>query len=551
MIPRTTAWLMPGILIFMGCAVPALVKPTASKEQTATGERGGETAEATGRKSPEELSPEELSPMVRDEAALIRQTAVKAGYSQAEARQMQQSVINARPEDRGFLTRLIHAHLHRHQDTGAKTDALASSDSAVSAAVSPESSGPSPKNAHRVVQSTSRPPGSETSRRGTHPNQSEADSSEADRTATSGTSPPSSSPKKAAQLPRTTGSTKSAESAESAESADSGQAASAAGESSTKRRQHGEEPPRTSNMETEDKDKTSVRVASAGGGGTMKSGEADDSRSNGLSDSPESGEPISWQEPLDRTIAHLRRELAEGEPLEALDETRLRASLGLLHLVAENPEKAMVTLEGLDEQELEFWRQTMMGLDVLMDADGWPKMRYRVEAASDHLQRGLCALKTLGPLQVNNLAFVSDVRSFGVYDEIGARGFDPGEHVILYVEIGNFTVEETTREEADPTSSSQDWEESSQDWEDDPRVPMYEAALVGRYDILDQDQRIVMSRTLPVIRDRCRHHRRDFFVAYEFHMPREIDSGYYRLELTIEDRKGSKFGSGAIEFRIR
>lgn len=297
-------------------------------------------------------------------------------------------------------------------------------------------------------------------------------------------------------------------------------------------------------METGEGDEASVTVASAAADGDLTLEEASDSRQDALSDSTERAEPISWREPLDRTITHLHRALAEGEQLGALEETRLRASLGLLQLVAEDPEKAMVTLDGLDEQQLEFWRQTMMGLDVLLDADGWPKMRYRVEAASDHLQRGLSALKTLGPLQVNNLAFVSDVRSFGVYDEIGARGFDPGEHVILYVEIGNFTVDETTHEEADLTSSSGDWE-------NDPRVPLYETALVGRYDILDQDQRIVMSRTLPVIRDRCRHHRRDFFVAYEFHIPREIDAGYYRMELTIEDRKGSKFGSGAIEFRMR
>lgn len=532
-IPRTTAWLMPGLLILMGCAAPALFKPTASVEQTGTGEAGEEAVEATLRRSPAESS-DELSPMARDEAALIRQTAIKAGYSKAEARHMEQSVINAQPGDRDFLTRLIYAHLHQYQDPDSETDASAVSDAAVSGPASPGSSEPSPTSAHAVVQSTSdlSPPAA--SRRASHSDQVEVDSSGADQTAAPRPGTAASSSKKAEELPGTTGSVKPASARRTA---------SSSGESSS-RRQHREDPAVPSKREAEDKGEASEHEVHAAGNGEPNSGEPGDSSSDGFGDSVESEKPVSWRQPLDRTITHLRDELAEEEQLETLDETRLRASLGLLQLVAQNPEKAMVTLEGLDEQQLEFWRQTMMGLDVLMDADGWPKMRYRVEAASDHLQRGLSALKTLGPLQVNNLAFVSDVRSFGVYDEIGARGFDPGEQVILYVEIGNFTVGETTHEETDLTSSPQDLKGG-------PRIPMYETELVGRYDILDQDQRIVMSRTLPVTRDRCRNHRRDFFVAYEFHMPRKIDSGYYRLELTIEDRKGSKFGSGSIEFRIR
>ncbi|MFW6114645.1 MAG: hypothetical protein ACOC7K_02805, partial [bacterium] len=479
---------------------------------------------------------DELSPMGRNEAALIRQTAMKAGYSKAEARHMEQSVINAQPGDRDFLTRLIYAHLHRHQDPDSQPDASALSDAAVSGPASPGSSEPSPTSAHAVVPSTSELSGPAASRQARDSDQVEVDLSGADQTAASRPGTAASSSKEAEELPGTTGSVKPASARRTT---------SSSGESSRRRQQqHHEDPAVPSKREAEDQGDASEHEVHAADNGEPKSGELDDSNPDGFGDSSESDKPVSWRQPLDRAITGLHDELAEDEQLESLDETRLRASLGLLQVVAQNPEKAMVTLEGLDEQQLEFWRQTMMGLDVLMDADGWPKMRYRVEAASDHLQRGLSALKTLGPLQVNNLSFVSDVRSFGVYDEIGARGFDPGEQVILYVEIGNFTVGETAHEEADLTSSPEDLKGG-------PRIPMYETELVGRYDILDQEQRIVMSRTLPVTRDRCRNHRRDFFVAYEFHMPREIDSGYYRLELTIEDRKGSKFGSGSIEFRIR
>ena len=34
-------------------------------------------------------------------------------------------------------------------------------------------------------------------------------------------------------------------------------------------------------------------------------------------------------------------------------------------------------------------------------------------------------------------------------------------------------------------------------------------------------------------------------------MPKDIPAGHYTLELTIEDKKGNKFGSGMIDFRVR
>ena len=108
---------------------------------------------------------------------------------------------------------------------------------------------------------------------------------------------------------------------------------------------------------------------------------------------------ISWQRQLRLSIARLRRELAENGELDPLDESRYRACLSLLQLAAENPEGAMESLEGLDEQQLEFWKQTVWGLDILLDSDEFPKMRHRVESAAEHLNNGLIALEATGPLQ--------------------------------------------------------------------------------------------------------------------------------------------------------
>ena len=113
-----------------------------------------------------------------------------------------------------------------------------------------------------------------------------------------------------------------------------------------------------------------------------------------------------------------------------------------------------------------------------------------------------------------------------------AGGFQAGQEAILYFEIDNFTAREISETESRR------------------QVLMYEVELLARYDILDQDQRIVLSRTMKGVRDRSRQYRRDFFVAQLFHVPR-IGRGYYTLELTVEDKKGGKFGGGTINFRIR
>ena len=69
--------------------------------------------------------------------------------------------------------------------------------------------------------------------------------------------------------------------------------------------------------------------------------------------------------------------------------------------------------------------------------------------------------------------------------------------------------------------------------------------------IQDPDPRLVASRTLPVNRDRCRQRSRDYFIPYSLYFPKELKPGHYTLELTIEDKKGEKFSTSVLDFRIR
>jgi hypothetical protein len=44
---------------------------------------------------------------------------------------------------------------------------------------------------------------------------------------------------------------------------------------------------------------------------------------------------------------------------------------------------------------------------------------------------------------------------------------------------------------------------------------------------------------------------RDYFIAYQMHLPAQLTPGKYRLELTMECAKGKKYGQGSLPLEIK
>ena len=66
-----------------------------------------------------------------------------------------------------------------------------------------------------------------------------------------------------------------------------------------------------------------------------------------------------------------------------------------------------------------------------------------------------------------------------------------------------------------------------------------EAAGVDAVQIFDSHGKLVDERELPLDLEQCRNYRRDYFLTYLIYLPDGLSSGNYRLELTVEDRKGT------------
>ena len=217
-------------------------------------------------------------------------------------------------------------------------------------------------------------------------------------------------------------------------------------------------------------------------------------------------------------------------------------------LAEEDPEKAVAALEDFDDQQLEFWRQTVLGMGVLLDSDELPKLRHRIDSATAHFYSGVSSLSVLGPLRLLNLAFCTKVNGYGDFVECSDYGLEPGKPVLLYVEVENYTVEPM---DAETTQSGWTQGTTRRNRTAASRTPKYATELHGRYEILDANQRAVVSRTLPIGRDECRNRRRDYYISYVVYLPEHIQPGPYTLELTIEDKKGAKFGNAVIDFQVK
>lgn len=237
--------------------------------------------------------------------------------------------------------------------------------------------------------------------------------------------------------------------------------------------------------------------------------------------------------------------------------TRLEKELRLVELASEQPEEAVRQIDALEGSERDAFAHLLMGLATWMNADEARRPTLRNAKIVREIRDAAAELAAASKLDVRNLAFCEKVESYGWYTEFTRSQFKPKQQVILYAEVENFTALRTNDNS-------------------------FETELQGSYQIFDSRGNLVDERELPLDKEVCRNYRRDYFLAYLIYLPEGLSSGDYRLELTIEDKKGSashqepkskygekedklavkpsnsassykgrKLGSGTIEFTIK
>ena len=240
---------------------------------------------------------------------------------------------------------------------------------------------------------------------------------------------------------------------------------------------------------------------------------------NKLPAAPVYAKPTSWRQSLDDTIALLQDDPADRDPAT-------QAKLRLLYLAADRRDEAASEIPGLSDDAKGYWSEQLYTLGLYLDDEQVPNDRQRATRAAHHARTAAHRLGQMGNLIVRNIAMTNAVHSYGVYDELSEYRLAPGQEIIVYAELENFTSVETAKG--------------------------YHTSLKASYEILDRRGKSIATETLGSSEEYCRNLRRDFFVAYSVIIPRDLyNGGEYTLRLTVEDVKSNRTGESVTKFRVQ
>ncbi len=218
--------------------------------------------------------------------------------------------------------------------------------------------------------------------------------------------------------------------------------------------------------------------------------------------------------------------LSKSTPDES-DANRSRRLVMLRHLMvlSGHIDDAVSRVDGMAENEQEYLRHQLLGLWTIIDPDGHPVPGRRFSAALPQLREATTQLAAAtDSLDVRSLAFCTEIESYGQIKKFANKRFKPGQQVILYCEIENFVASKVANG--------------------------FETNLQGSYDVFNEAGAKVASQLLPADRQVSNNYLRDYFIAYQMYLPKDLDGGNYRLQLTIEDLNGKKYGQSVIPFEL-
>ncbi len=211
---------------------------------------------------------------------------------------------------------------------------------------------------------------------------------------------------------------------------------------------------------------------------------------------------------------------------ETAREVAQHAQLRLLYLLAGRRDAAVRPIPSVAPATSEFWSQELFGLATWLDAERTPDAAIRAAETKRILSEALTRLSESAPLVVRNLAFCTDIQSYGCIKQLPKYEFTADQEVLMYAEVENSAAEPTPKG--------------------------FYTSLRSSYRIFDaRGQQVVSQDFKKPTEDYCQNQRRDFFIGYRFRLPKRIYPGKHTLRLEIEDLKGRKFGQASIELTIK
>ena len=242
------------------------------------------------------------------------------------------------------------------------------------------------------------------------------------------------------------------------------------------------------------------------------------------------GETSNGGIPIDRgnieqAIGCLKAHLS-NETMPGSQQNKLAVCLRLLQMVAESqnprprstdsaPRPAATRLTPTDIRQL-VEISDLLTESVTQDPSS-ANSDSQISETLERLRGFVHRLSTVADLKIANISFCTEVAGYGQFRPSPNIHFQPGDQVLVYCEVENYSTESCQGQEGS----------------------RYCARLRGSYFILDAEEKVVADHEFAAIEDRANKRRDDFYVVFPVTVP-DLAPGDYRLFLLLDDQIGYK-----------
>ncbi|MFM7039951.1 MAG: hypothetical protein ACKO2L_19770 [Planctomycetaceae bacterium] len=264
------------------------------------------------------------------------------------------------------------------------------------------------------------------------------------------------------------------------------------------------------------------------GGGASAELEKSTSVAPEASEMPATVRPLTS---LDAVIEALEQELrdwpgaAGGRP-ERLEEWRRRQTdLRLLYGVAGRSADAARVIEGLPQEEQEFWQSLMLAMNQYRASGTESDRAAQLTETLAQLRAATRHLQPLSRLEIYRLQFCTRIDGFGNAAAFPTSDFEPGQRLLLYAGVRNFRSELTAE-------------------------GRYRSEFAAIVEFLREEDGEVLERIrLPQIPDECDEERTDYFQSFELTAP--VLEGNYIVRLHLRDQLTRQTTEARLRMTIR
>jgi hypothetical protein len=197
----------------------------------------------------------------------------------------------------------------------------------------------------------------------------------------------------------------------------------------------------------------------------------------------------------------------------------------MLYLIADDPQLAQQVIPDVDPVTQEFWTSLMWGLSSYFDSENLPDPSERAALSLQQLRSAELHLQKSARLEVRSLSFCDKIDGFGMFHPFERDIFRPGQPVLVYAEIRNFTTE--------PGNNGH-----------------YRTVLRSTIEILRGSGELVERKVFEPTEDLCRSPRSDYFHSYKLDLPSHLTPGPHTARVTLEDELSGRIASATLEFLV-